>query len=184
MPTTTTTSTTTTTTSTTTTTTKTSTTTTTTTTPTTTTTTTPTTTTTTPTTTTTTVPPGDDAASVRVTGAFNYTNQGSGPGSIVVRRDANGVVSANGSIDVPGAKGGTATISVNVARAWILPLWTGQVSVRDAGAGIALSAPSFSPVSRGDTPDSARGTVSWFSIGQFPNLFRPYTLNWSVNDGG
>jgi hypothetical protein len=119
-----------------------------------------------------------------VTGAVNYENNGTGPGSIVVRRDAAGIVSATGSLGIPGTSGGTSTVTVGIQRAWILPLWTGQISVRDQGAGVNVAAPVFGQIARGDTLTSARGTANWFVIGQFPNLIRPFSLSWSVTDGG
>jgi hypothetical protein len=121
---------------------------------------------------------------VSITGAVAYANQGSGAGDITVRRDATGIASVTGFLDVAGAQGGTARVTTNIQRAWILPLWTGQVSVRDQGAGVNISAPVFGQISRGDTLTSARSTSNWFIPGTFPNLFRPYSLSWSVTDAG
>jgi hypothetical protein len=117
-------------------------------------------------------------------GAVNYTNQGTGNGGLTVRRDVNGIVSVTGFLDVAGTQGGTSRVSVNIQRAWILPLWSGQVSVRDQGAGVNVAAPVFGQISRGDTLTSAQGTANWFLPGTFPNLFRPYSLSWSVIDAG
>jgi hypothetical protein len=144
-----------------------------------------TTTTTAPTTTTTTIPqPSDDSVAVRLSGAVAYENGGTGNGDIAVRRDANGIVSATGFLDVDGTQGGAARVSVGIQRAWILPLWSGQISVRDQGAGVNVSTPVFGQISRGDTLTSARGTANWFLLGTFPNLLRPYSLSWSVVDAG
>ena len=128
-----------------------------------------------------------------ITGAVNYANEGSGAsaaingdvnGDVTVRRDANGIASVTGFLEVAGTQGGTARVTTNIQRAWILPLWIGQVSVRDQGAGVNISAPVFGQISRGDTLTSARGTSNWFLPGTFPNLFRPYSLSWSVTDAG
>ena len=113
---------------------------------------------------------------------MSYDNAGGGTGDIAVRRDANGIVSVQGSLDIAGTAGGTATVTANVQRAWILPLWVGQVSVRDQGATVNVTAPVFGRISRGAAATTAEGTANWFVLGTFPNLFRPYTLNWSVTD--
>jgi hypothetical protein len=128
--------------------------------------------------------PSDDQVSVRISGALNYAVQGSGAGDLVVRRDSFGISSVSGFLDVPGANGGTARVSVSATRAWILPLWTGQVTVRDQGAGVNVTTPIFGSISRAGTPTSAQGTSSWFTLGAFPNLLRPYSVSWSVTDAG
>ena len=56
--------------------------------------------------------------------------------------------------------------------------------VRDQGAGVSVSAPVFGQIARGTTLTSATGTSNWFIPGTFPNLFRPFSLNWSVTDAG
>jgi hypothetical protein len=121
---------------------------------------------------------------VRLSGALAYENGGTGNGDIAVRRDANGIVSATGFLDVDGTQGGAARVSVGIQRAWILPLWTGQVTVRDQSAGVNVSTPVFGQISGGTTLTSARGTANWFLLGTFPNLLRPYSLSWSVVDAG
>jgi hypothetical protein len=140
------------------------------------------TTTTTASTTTTTLVPSDDSASVAITGLGNYQNEGSGSGDITVTRDSLGIQRVQGVLDLEGTNGGTARFSVTAQRAWILPLWTGQVSLRDSGAGMNVTAPIFGQISSDGSPNSARGSASWFQLGQFPNLLRPFTLNWSVID--
>lgn len=122
--------------------------------------------------------------SVQVSGAVRYSNSGTGNGDLVVRRDGNGITTVSGFLEVPGTSGGTARVAVNAQRAWILPLWTGQVSVRDAGAGVNVSAPIFGQIGSAGVPGSARGTSSWFIPGSFPNLLRPVTISWSVVDAG
>jgi hypothetical protein len=125
---------------------------------------------------------------VRLSGAVDYENGGSGNGDIAVRRDASGIAAATGFLELDSplaaAQSTPARVGVNIQRAWILPLWTGQVTVRDQAAGVNLSTPVFGQIQRGDTLTSARGTSSWFVVGSFPNLLRPYTLSWSVVDAG
>jgi PKD repeat protein len=141
--------------------------------------------TTTPTTTTTstTLPqPSDDTVSVKFTGAISYENSGTGTGDLAVDRDNFGLTGVKGSLNVPGTTGGTAKVTVDVNRAWILPFWAGTVTVSDPGAGVSVTTPVLGSLSRGATVDSATTTSSWFVLGTFPNLIKPYTLKWSVDD--
>jgi hypothetical protein len=103
---------------------------------------------------------------------------------MTVTKDSFGVRTVTGMLEVPGTNGGTSRVDVNVQRAWILPLWTGQVSVRDAGAAVSVAAPVFGQVNADTAPNSAKGTLGWFQLGEFPNLIRPYSLSWSVTDAG
>jgi hypothetical protein len=128
--------------------------------------------------------PSDDSVSVRITGAIDYTNQGSGNGGFTVTKDAFGVRSVSGSLDIPGAAGGTAKVGVTATRAWILPLWTGKVTVNDPASNVSISPPLFGAVTSDTAPNSAKGTINWFVTGTFPQLIRTYTLNWSVTDAG
>ena len=98
-------------------------------------------------------------------------------------RDQIGIVSANGTMEIPGTQGGTARLTVTAQRFWIFQLWTGQVSVYDPGANVSLSAPVLGTVANDATGTNAvQSTTSWFYFGQFPNLIRPFTLNWGVDD--
>ncbi|MFN7152006.1 MAG: hypothetical protein ACK4V6_21315 [Microthrixaceae bacterium] len=119
-----------------------------------------------------------------VSGLGNYQNSGSGLGGVTVTRDTFGIRTVESTMDLPGQNGGTARFSVNAQRAWILPLWTGQVSLRDDGAGMNVTAPIFGQISPGGAPSSAQGSATWFKLGQFPNLLRPFTVNWSVAEAG
>ena len=122
--------------------------------------------------------------SVTVNGSQTYSNSGSGNGNLTVRRDAFGIAAVTGYLDITGASGGSARVSVNAQRAWILPLWTGQIAIVDQGAGVNLSTPIFGSINRAGSDASVSSTASWFKIGAFPNLIRPYTVNWSVTDAG
>ena len=128
--------------------------------------------------------PSNDSVTVRVTGSEAYTNGGSGNGNLTVRRDAFGIASVTGSLDIPGSSGGTAKVTVNAQRAWILPLWTGQITVVDQGAGLNLTTPIFGSINRAGSDSAVSSTASWFKVGAFPNLIRPYTVNWTVTDAG
>ena len=121
---------------------------------------------------------------VVVTGSHAYTNSGSGAGNVSVRRDAFGIASVTGYLDIPGTSGGTARVAVNAQRAWILPLWTGELTIVDRGAGINLSTPILGSINRAGSDASVTSTASWFTLGTFPNLIRPYTVNWTVTDAG
>jgi hypothetical protein len=121
---------------------------------------------------------------VAFSGAISYTNSGDGTGDLQVLRDSSGIKSVTGLLDLPGKSGGTARVAVSINRAWILPLWFGQISVTDAGSGVATSTPVFGTISRGSTATSATTTSNWFKLGAFPNLLRPYSLTWTVTDAG
>jgi len=101
-----------------------------------------------------------------------------------VVRDSSGIKSVSGLLDLPGSSGGNARVAVGINRAWILPLWIGQISVTDLGAGVAVTTPVFGTISRGSTSTTATATSNWFKLGAFPNLLRPYSLNWTVIDAG
>jgi PKD repeat protein len=135
-------------------------------------------------TTTTTLVPTDDTVTVNISGLGDYQNAGNGLGDVTVDRDGFGIRRVQAIMDLTGKNGGTARFAVSAQRAWILPLWTGQVSLRDPGAGVDVAAPIFGQVSPGAAPGSAQGTATWFKLGQFPNLLRPFTVNWSVAEAG
>ena len=121
---------------------------------------------------------------MKFSGALTYANSGTGTGDLKVTRDGLGITRVKGSLNVPGTTGGTAKVTVDVQRAWILPFWTGSVAVSDPGAGVKVTTPVIGGLSAGTTADSATTTSSWFVLGNFPNLIRPYTLTWSVIDAG
>jgi hypothetical protein len=143
----------------------------------------PTTTTTVPTTTTTTTTPAlRDQVTVGLTGSVNYNRSAtSTAGDVAIVRDANGIVSTRGTLDYAGASGGTAKLTVNVQRFWIFPLWVGDVRVWDAPAGVSVQAPVFGSV-QAPAANAAQGQTSWFTVGTFPNLIRPFNLTWRVDD--
>jgi len=159
------------------------------------TTTTTTTTTTVPTTTTTVLPGSRDAVSVRVSGSVNYNRTAeSSSGNIAIQRDQLGILNVGGSVEYPGASGGTGRFTVSAQRFWIFQFWTGEVRVFDPGSGVSLQAPVFGSLSApASTPElggcapgigsaCVRGTSDWFTPGSFPNLLRPFSLTWAVAD--
>jgi len=123
-----------------------------------------------------------DQLTVGLTGSVNYSRSAtSSAGNVTVLRDANGIVSARGTLDYAGANGGTAKLTVNVQRFWTFPLWVGDVRVWDAPAGVSVQAPVFGSV-QAPAATSAQGQTSWFTVGTFPNLIRPFNLTWRVDD--
>ena len=132
----------------------------------------------------TTTPPGSpDRASVTVSGRTAYANSGTATsGGVTVVRDEFGIVSARGRITLPSTGSGSATVAVDAQRVWILPLWTGQVSVSDPGASVSVTAPIFGQVHPSAGVKAAQGSSSWFTLGQFPDLFQPFAVTWSVDD--
>ena len=129
------------------------------------------------------LPGSPDRATVTVTGRTAYSNSGASTGgNVVVTRDDFGIASARGSLGLRGTSSGDARFDVDVQRVWILPLWVGQVSVSDPGASVAVSAPVFGQVSPAGGTNAVTGSSSWFTFGQFPDIFQPFTLTWSVDD--
>ena len=78
------------------------------------------------------------------------------------------VTSVLGSGTMPGAAGGDATVSFDVARFWIFPVYLGRVQVSDPGAGVSLDTPVFfAPVGRQGV-NGATSTSWWFSWATWP----------------
>jgi hypothetical protein len=120
---------------------------------------------------------------VQLSGSYNYNRSGdSSSGNVAVVRDQYGVVSVNGTLSYPGANGGTGQLTVASKRFWVFPLWSGQVQASDPGAGVSVTAPIFGQLSPTAGTNAIRSQSSWFSLGSFPNLVRPFTINWSIDD--
>ena len=60
--------------------------------------------------------------------------------------------------------------------------FTGQIAVRDPGAGVNVSAPIFFRRITNDG-EGARGSVKWFTFAP-PFAFRPYRIDWNIQDLG
>ncbi len=127
-------------------------------------------------------PVSDDTISVSFNGSVSYTNSGSGLGNLKIERDSFGVSSVSGRLEIAGTKGGTATINVSIQRFWIFQLWIGEIQVTDSGANVNVATPILGGIGGTSTPSSAGSTMSWFKLGDFPDLIQPYSLNWSVVD--
>jgi hypothetical protein len=95
-------------------------------------------------------------------------------GAITVARDRQGsVTSVTGHATVPDGAS-TARVSMNVRRVWILPVYSGTITVREDGAKFSTtSLMLFSPL----RTNGAR--VSGSAVGFSPTL-RSYRLDWSV----
>ena len=121
--------------------------------------------------------------SVKVTGALGYQAAAAATaGNFVVNSDDRGIVAIGGAVDVPGSNGGSANVAVSAKRVWILPVWTGRVSVSDPGAGVSVSAPIFGALTRNGSTVS--GLSSWFRMSSSPTRIQPFNLSWSVTDHG
>jgi hypothetical protein len=53
--------------------------------------------------------------------------------------------------------------------------------VWDAPAGVSIQAPVFGSV-QAPAANAVQGQTSWFTVGSFPNLIRPFNLTWRVDD--
>ena len=111
--------------------------------------------------------------SVVFSGSLSYTN--SGPvtsGSLKVEPATGAIVSVTGTLTIPGAAGGTATVSVDIARA--LGLYIGVVTFSDPGAHLGTIAvvvsTTLTRTASGQLAGAASGLCS----------LRPYTLNFTV----
>gem|GEM_PF-3771882 len=123
---------------------------------------------------------------------YNRTAESSS-GNIAIQRDQLGILSVGGSVEYPGASGGTGRFTVSAQRFWIFQFWTGEVRLFDPGSGVSLQAPVFGSLSAPASspelgqcapggPSCVRGTSDWFTPGSFPNLLRPFSLTWTVAD--
>ncbi|MCB1255536.1 MAG: tandem-95 repeat protein [Microthrixaceae bacterium] len=80
----------------------------------------------------------NDELSIALSGALSGSYSGCiTSGNLKIVRDVWGIVSVKGTANVPSLNGGsgTAKVSINVTRVWILPLYLGSVSVNDPGVG-------------------------------------------------
>ncbi len=125
--------------------------------------------------------PQDDRVKIGIGGGFNYdvdTSLSSGDLQILRQgKDVQGIV---GSGTVAGPTGDSAKVKVNIRRMWMMDLWVGHIIVDDAAAKVKHRIPYVGSV-RVDG-DTVSGTGVWASLGNFPNLIRPMTLNWAFED--
>ncbi len=129
-------------------------------------------------------PAGTDSVAVEFSGTVKYVNSGTGAGGFNVTRDVFGVRTVKGSMALPGTTGGLAKVTVVLERAWVLPVWSGEVRVNDPGARLSRTTPFVGQVAEDAATGRVSGRQSWFVALPFPQLLRPYTLEWSVLDAG
>jgi hypothetical protein len=85
--------------------------------------------------------PAGDARSVSLvfSGSLNYANQGvTTSGALSIKPPAGAVVSVTGTLTLPGARGGAATVAVAIAR--VLGVGVGIITVSDPGSELETGA--------------------------------------------
>ncbi len=127
-------------------------------------------------------PPAADRVSLTLTGGLSYANPDVAltSGDVEVATGGATVQSVSGSGTIPSAVSGSASVSFNVNRLWIFPLYLGTITLNDPAAGVNnLTHVHLFPnvtLTGGDTATSAS---TWFT---FNAGFRVHTLTWSVTD--
>jgi hypothetical protein len=115
--------------------------------------------------------PADDARSVSLvfSGSLSYVNHGvTISGALSVKPPTGAVVSVTGTLALPGAMGGTATVAVAIAR--VAGVGVGIVTVSDPGAPLETGAVVLSSSLARTAAGQITGTASGISG------VRPYTL--------
>ena len=115
--------------------------------------------------------PADDARSVSLvfSGSLSYVNHGvTISGALSVKPPTGAVVSVTGTLALPGAMGGTATVAVAIAR--VAGVGVGIVTVSDPGAQLETGAVVLSSSLARTAAGQITGTASGISG------VRPYTL--------
>lgn len=124
----------------------------------------------------------EDALSVRFSGNMSFESVGQLPSSAVKVTPASdgraGSVRASATVNDPA--GGQTSVTVSVNRLFVLPIWTGSVTVVNATEYISLTTPIITTSLTGAGGDVG-GYASWISF-RWP--FKTYTLQWRVVDGG
>ncbi|MCC7076117.1 MAG: S8 family serine peptidase [Acidimicrobiia bacterium] len=123
-----------------------------------------------------------DHAKITVSGGVSYTNDADVvSGNFTVKRGfLTPLAAVTGSGQVPSASGtGQATISINLQSLAGLPLYFGNMSIHDPGAGRSLDAVLFLP-SVGLAGSKASGSSTWFEMRSFP--WASYRIAWSITD--
>jgi hypothetical protein len=124
-----------------------------------------------------TVPASKDHVALTFTGAIKAAYNADLNGHVRIRRTNGQVSSVTASGTVPGAAGGTATIRVTAQRLWILPFFTGTITVVDPSIRLSQTTPILGNLTASGSTVS--GTSSWFT-----SRFAPYNVTWSVTDAG
>lgn len=130
-------------------------------------------------------PPPATADQVQVTFSGGITHQAGGDlwiGDVKVTRDSFGVRSVTGGGTF--LSGGTNTnVQFSIHRVWNLPFWSGTVRVRNNAFALDVTTPILGSLAV--APDgTVSGRSSWFRFTPFPFSITPYTLAFSVRDGG
>ena len=115
--------------------------------------------------------PADDARSVSLvfSGSLSYVNHGvTISGALSVKPPTGAVASVTGTLALPGAMGGTATVAVAIAR--VAGVGVGIVTVSDPGAQLETGAVVLSSSLARTAAGQITGTASGISG------VRPYTL--------
>ena len=115
--------------------------------------------------------PADDARSVSLvfSGSLSYVNHGvTISGALSVKPPTGAVVSVTGTLALPGAMGGTATVAVAIAR--VAGVGVGIVTVSDPGAQLETGAVVLSSSLARTAAGQITGTAAGISG------VRPYTL--------
>jgi hypothetical protein len=106
-------------------------------------------------------------------GSISYTNHGvTTSGSLNVKPPAGAVVSVTGTLTLPGALGGTATVAVAIAR--VLGVGVGIVTVSDPAAQLETGAVVLSSTLTRTGTGQVTGTASGISG------VRPYSLQFTL----
>lgn len=98
-----------------------------------------------------------------------------------VEHDFLGVNSVNGSLVIPGVSGGDAKVTISAQRLLFLPIYLGQMSVVDANSNVSVEIPLITGIAPGAN-NSVHAESSWFLLGTWPDLLKPISITWTVQD--
>jgi hypothetical protein len=118
---------------------------------------------------------------INLGGGFDYkADSPLTDGDIRVIRDGDDVRGVVGSGSITGPGGKTAMVKVNLRRMWMLDMWVGHIIINDDDAGVKHRIPYVGKVNVDGAKVSGSGV--WASLGSFPNLIQPMTIDWSFED--
>jgi len=126
-------------------------------------------------------PPMQDHVTVNVTGQISYSVSADlTGGNLETTRTSSGTVTRiSGTGTYAGVNGGTATISVDTRRFWILPIYVGSASISDPGAAFNISYPIlFGRLS--ESPAGESVSQQWADLSHWP--WRGYLSTVTVDD--
>lgn len=102
---------------------------------------------------------------------------------MAIERDFLGVSSVNGTLVIPGASSGEARVTVSAQRLLFLPIYLGQLSVVDRASNVSVDIPLITQISEGAN-NSVHAQSQWFVFGTWPDLLKPLSVEWTVQDVG